>query len=776
MANQEELCMTQLSVIGFPRIGAGRELKKWTENFFADKLSGEELQKNAAGLRTRHWSLQREHGIDFIPSNDFSLYDGMLDMACLLNIIPERYRQAALNPLDTYFAMAKGYQDRNFDLKALPMKKWFTTNYHYIVPVIEAGMEIRLSGDKPFREYGEALSAGIKTKPVLIGPFTFLKLAKIESNQLNILDLAGAIAAAYREIFQKFSDLQVDWIQLDEPALVTDLSPADIELLTTVYPAILAGKNGLKVLLQTYFGDIRDVYEQIIALEFDAIGLDFVDGEPNFDLLAKHGFPSDMLLFAGMVNGRNIWRNQYPKTLAKLDRLLSWVDRERIILSSSCSLLHLPYTIKDEPRLEPKYLQHLAFAEEKLAELQEISALWHEKDFTMDPRFKNNTAIRSAKSTDSDSILPDVRADVKRLAGTDFIRTPSFEKRNRAQRAKLNLPFLPTTTIGSFPQTAEIRKLRKSYQNSNLSPAEYTATINQKIAEVIALQEEIGLDVLVHGEYERNDMVEYFGQNLSGFLFTHNGWVQSYGTRCVKPPVIFGDIQRRSPITIDCISYAQHLTAKPVKGMLTGPVTILNWSFVREDLPLREVAYQLALAIKAEVMDLETAGIQIIQIDEAAFREKLPLRKADWHTYLDWAISAFRLTHAAVKPETQIHTHMCYSEFAGIIPEIEALDADVFTFEAARSDLSILDALNASGFRMGTGPGVYDIHSPRVPGKNEIKAIITTMIRKIDPRKLWVNPDCGLKTRGMEETVASLKNMVAAANELREEWCPKQDE
>jgi 5-methyltetrahydropteroyltriglutamate--homocysteine methyltransferase len=761
--------MTQLSVVGFPRIGAGRELKKWTESFFAGRLSADELQQNAAGLRTRHWLLQRENGIDFIPSNDFSFYDGMLDMAYLLNIVPERYRQAELNTLDTYFAMAKGYQDRNFDLKALPMKKWFNTNYHYIVPAIEPDMEIKLNGDKPFREYQEALLLGIKTKPVLIGPLTFLKLVKIESEDRNIFELADSIALVYHEILNKFSNLQADWIQFDEPVLATDLAPADIELFQRVYSTILTAKNNLKVLLQTYFGDIRDIYTQATALEFDAIGLDFVEGEENFNLLAQYEFPADKLLFAGMVNGKNIWRNHYPKTLEKLDRLLFRVDLNRIVLSSSCSLLHLPYTTKNEPRLEPKHLRNLAFAEEKLVELYEISALWAERNPYTDQRFQNNEAAVSAKYVNNESILPEIRAKIEGLTEADFVRNPSFEKRTLNQQAKLKLPLLPTTTIGSFPQTPEIRKLRKSYQDGDIAPAEYDETIRQKVAAIIALQEEIGLDVLVHGEYERNDMVEYFGQNLSGFLFTETGWVQSYGTRCVKPPIIFGDIGRTRPITVDWITYAQSLTTKPVKGMLTGPVTILNWSFVREDLPLQEVAYQLALAIKAEVMDLEAGGIGIIQIDEAAFREKLPLRKADWRSYLDWSIPAFRLTNAAVKPETQIHTHMCYSEFKEILEEIEALDADVFTFEAARSDLSILDALNANGFRMQTGPGVYDIHSPRIPGKEEIKEIISKMIPKIGLRKLWVNPDCGLKTRELAETLPSLKNMVSAARELRSE-------
>jgi 5-methyltetrahydropteroyltriglutamate--homocysteine methyltransferase len=760
--------MSKLSVIGYPRIGAQRELKKWTEGYFAGKLSGEELQKNIAGLRERHWATQREKGIDFIPSNDFSFYDSMLDMAFLLNVIPERYQKLNLNPLDTYFAMAKGYQDQTHDVKALPMKKWFNTNYHYIVPALEEGLTAKLNGDKPFREYQEALALGIKTKPVFIGPFTFLKLAKVESGK-NSFDYSEPFVNVYQQILDRFDALHADWIQFDEPSLATDLTADEIHWFAAIYRILLHRKKNLRILLPTYFGDIHDVYNSVISLDFDGIGLDLAEGEQNIELIAKNGFPKDKLLFAGVVNGKNIWINDYQKTLQKLGRIAEKIDRERIVLSTSCSLLHVPYSVSFETCLEPQFRKHLAFAEEKLTELKEIAILWNEADYTQSETFMKNSRLIAGKLESDECRATEIREKIKRLTEDDFARNPPFEKRIAQQMSRLKLPLLPTTAIGSFPQTAEVRRLRKTYHNGDITWGQYNDAIKQKIADVIRLQEDIGLDVLVHGEYERNDMVEYFGENLAGFLFTQNGWVQSYGTRCVKPPIIFGDISRTHPITVDYIAYAQSLTTKPVKGMLTGPVTILNWSFVREDLPLQDIAYQIALAIKAEVADLEAKGIGIIQIDEAALREKLPLRKTDWENYLDWAIRAFRLTHAAVKPETQIHTHMCYSEFGEIIEEIAAMDADVITFEAAKSDLSILEALHACAFKPATGPGVYDIHSPRVPGKEEIKEILRKILQQIDLDKLWVNPDCGLKTRGMEETIASLRNMTAAARELREE-------
>ncbi len=762
--------MQRISVVGFPRLGARRELKKWVEGYLNGKISKQELLANSADLRRRQWLLQKEKGIDYIPSNDFSFYDTILDTACLLGIVPEKYGELGLDGLDTYFAMAKGFQDESRDVKALPMKKWFNTNYHYLVPSIGSGSEIRLSGGKPLDEYAEALGAGVKTKPVIVGPLTFLKLSNILDKGKSYTDYADSILNAYKQQLLKFNELGAQLVQIDEPILATDLSCEDAGCFTAMYKSLLKEKGSVKVLLQTYFGDIRDVYKEVMLLDFDAVGLDFSEGERNAELIEKYGFPENRLLFAGIVNGKNIWINDYKKTMEKLELLERRVNRKNIVLSTSCSLLHVPYTVKNETGMDEKYIKQLAFAEEKLEELKELAELRASDAYASDVKYAANAAKISEKQERRELIDEAVREDVDSLIEDDFVRQPAFEERIKIQRERLKLPMLPTTTIGSFPQTAEVRELRRAYKKGEINREQYDSQIKDRIAGIVRFQEEAGLDVLVHGEYERNDMVEYFGENLSGFLFTQNGWVQSYGTRGVKPPIIFGDVKRIRPITVEYITHAQGLTDKPVKGMLTGPVTILNWSFPREDLSLREIAYQIALAIRQEVKDLEARGIRIIQIDEAALREKLPLRREDWHReYLSWAIRAFRLVHAYVRPQTQIHTHMCYSEFKDIIKEIEELDPDVITFEAARSDLSLLDVLKESDFRPEAGPGVYDIHSPRVPGAEEIKEILLRMIGRLDIKKLWINPDCGLKTRGMAETEASLKNMVTAVRELRRE-------
>ena len=760
--------MQRLSIVSYPRIGAQRELKRWVEDYFNRKTTKDDLLSRSAELKKRQWAFQAEKGIDFIPSNDFSLYDGFLDTAFLLNVIPDSYRTLNLNELDTYFAMARGYQDERRDVKALAMRKWFNRNYHYMVPVIDDNTEFKLNSSKPFDEYSEALELGIRTKPVIIGPFTFLKLSKVTALNKTYFDCGADILKVYKQILGKFNAMQVEWIQIDEPALVTDLDKQDIEFFISLYQELLSSKEALKVLLQTYFGDIRDVYEKVISLRIDALGLDFIEGEKNLELIKKYGFPKDVILFAGVVNGKNIWRNSYEKTIRILNSLAASIDKERIVLNTSCSLLHVPYTVKNEINMDEKFKKHFAFAEEKLDELVELGELFNDASYEQNKKYIQNVSLIKEKAEDTAYIDLQIRQRIANLKESDFSRSNRFEERTGLQKERLKLPVLPTTTIGSFPQTAEIKEIRKQYKNKSLSFEQYNDKIKEKIAQIIRLQEEIGLDVLVHGEFERNDMVEYFGENLSGFLFTEKAWVQSYGTRCVKPPIIWGDIKRTKPITVEYIAYAQSLTNKPVKGMLTGPVTILNWSFPREDISLREMTFQIALAIKEEVTDLENRGIKIIQIDEAALREKLPLRRQDWNShYLDWAIKAFRLVHSGVKHYTQIHTHMCYSEFEDIIKEIDDMDADVISFEAARSDLSIIEVLKRNNFRTEVGPGVYDIHSPRVPSKEEIRQVIIKMAGKLDKNKLWINPDCGLKTRGMEETVQSLKNMVAAVEELR---------
>lgn len=754
----------QTSVIGFPRIGTLRELKFASEKYFRKEIEAEELQQIAETLRKTHWSIQKEAGIDYISSNDFSFYDMTLDTAVLLNIIPKRYKELELSGLDTYFAMARGYQGASGDVKALAMKKWFNTNYHYIVPEVEDDTVIQLSGNKLVDEYAEAKALGIETKPVVIGAYTMLRLCRFTGKK-PALDYVEDIISAYQNLVKKCEENQIAWVQFDEPALVWDMEESDIALFHKIYDGILSCKKHSHILLQTYFGDVRDIYQDLIQMPFDGIGLDFIEGKETLNLVNTYGFSQDKQLFAGLVNGKNIWKNCFDKTLKVLQTLND--KKIKAVLSTSCSLLHVPYTLKHEHKISQEYLAYFAFAEEKLGELKELSILADAADYMKEAAYKENQKLFAEER---DCKNADVKKRLSEVTENDYVRLPERSTRQKLQKKVLGLPEFPTTTIGSFPQTKDVKANRQAYRKGEISEQEYIDFNRKKIAECVALQEEIGLDVLVHGEYERNDMVEYFGEALGGFLFTEKAWVQSYGTRCVKPPVIWRDVYRKNPITVAWSVYAQSLTKKPMKGMLTGPVTILNWSFPREDISIRESIAQIALAIRDEVLDLEANGIQVIQIDEAALREKLPLRKSDWYTeYLDFAISAFRLTHSGVKPETQIHTHMCYSEFTDIIAAIDDMDADVITFEASRSDLQILDSLRENHFETEVGPGVYDIHSPRVPSVEEIVNALHIMLTKIEKDKLWVNPDCGLKTRGTRETEASLRNMVEAAKKIRKQ-------
>lgn len=757
----------QTSVIGFPRIGTLRELKFASEKYFRGEISSQELLDTAKNLRKIHWTIQKNEGIDFIPSNDFSFYDTLLDTAAALGIVPRRYKELNLSGLDTYFAMARGYQGESGDVKALAMKKWFNTNYHYIVPEVEDDTVIRLSADKLLNEYKEAKELGITTKPVIAGPYTVLKLCRFTENK-GIDDFLDDFIAAYKELIALCNDNNISWLQLDEPALVYDLSDADKALFNKIYDELLKERGNCNILLQTYFGDVRDIYEDIINKPFAGVGLDFNEGRKTFELVEKYGFPAGKLLFAGVVNGKNIWKNNYKKTLDLIRSIKNACDNNiNVVISTSCSLLHVPYTLKHEDKLADSYKIHFSFAEEKLTELAELGVLADKKQ---DKVKSENAYIDNQKVFEEERNChnAEVKERLANIKEEDYVRLPLRSERQKLQNEKLGLPEFPTTTIGSFPQTKEIKAERAAYRKNEISEEEYTQYIKKQIADCVKWQEEIGLDVLVHGEYERNDMVEYFGEALEGYLFTQKAWVQSYGTRCVKPPVIWGDVYRKKPMTVDWSVYAQSLTNKPMKGMLTGPVTILNWSFPREDITIKESILQIALAIRDEVLDLEAAGIKVIQIDEAALREKLPLRKSDWYNeYLDFAIPAFRLTHSGVKKDTQIHTHMCYSEFTDIIPAIDDMDADVITFEASRSDLLILDSLRENNFETEVGPGVYDIHSPRVPSVDEIVNALNIMLTKISRDKLWVNPDCGLKTRGVKETDASLRNMVEAAKIIR---------
>lgn len=751
------------SVIGFPRVGKLRELKFATEKYFRNEITEEELKKVGSTIRISQWRLQKEHKVDFIPSNDFSFYDGILDTAFLFHMIPARYEALHLSSLDTYFAMARGYQGEKGDVKALAMKKWFNTNYHYMVPELEDDAKVQLTGNKPFEEYQEAKKENIETKPVVIGAFTLLKLTRFPGKKTRF-DFVDDFIAAYSELLQKFEKSGATWVQFDEPCLVQDLTKEDLELFEKLYTGILGTKGGVNVLLQTYFGDIRDGYEQIVHMDFDGIGLDFIEGKETRHLVKTYGFPEDKMLFAGVVNGKNIWRNHYEKTLGTISNLKEL--GHNVVIGTSCSLLHVPYTLENETKLDEQVKKHFAFAYEKLEELEVLKVLTKD-NARINVLYQEN---KNLFAEDRNAFDAAVKQCVDNIKEEDFIRLPAFEEREVIQKKEFALPEFPTTTIGSFPQTKQVKQIRRKYKNNEITLDEYQTFLKEQIAQCIALQEEIGLDVLVHGEYERNDMVEYFGEHLNGYLFTEKAWVQSYGTRCVKPPIIWGDVSRSKPMTVAWSVYAQSKTKKPMKGMLTGPVTILNWSFPREDISLKESAYQIALAIRDEVLDLEKNGIRIIQIDEAALREKLPLRRSDWYTeYLDWAVKAFRLVHSGVKAGTQIHTHMCYSEFTDIIAAIDTMDADVITFEASRSDLTILDSLKEHHFKTEVGPGVYDIHSPRIPSVEEIVTALEKMRDKVQPEKLWVNPDCGLKTRGTKETKASLENMVQAAKQFREQ-------
>ena len=744
------------TIVGFPRIGENRELKFITEKYFKHEATEEELKERAKDLRQYDRKLLLDSGLTNFTSNHFSFYDQMLDAAFLFNVIPENIAELDLSDLDKYFALARGYQGEKGDVKAWPMKKWFNTNYHYIVPQFTADTDVKLAGTEIFDEFVEAKEDGTITRPVLVGPFTLLQLSEFHGCVKE--DFVGAFIEAYARIFKQLEDLGANWIQLDEPSLVKDLDEKELALFKALYEPLLLQKGKLKVLAQTYFGDVRDAYDVLLKLPFDGIGLDFVEGRKTLELVER-GFDDGKVLFAGVVNGKNIWRNNYQKTLDLLKKL----NVKNLVLTTSCSLLHVPYTVASE-ELEEDVTKHFAFAEEKVRELVELDALLKNQS----PEFlRKNAELFEKPRVLENAELHQKIADLKPEV---FVRQPEFAVREKIQKQEFNLPLLPTTTIGSFPQTREVKQKRAAFRKHEISQEEYDEFIAERIDSWIRFQEEIGLDVLVHGEFERNDMVEYFGQHLEGYVFTKKAWVQSYGTRCVKPPIIWGDVSRKDPITVRWSVYAQKQTKKIVKGMLTGPVTILNWSFPREDISIKESTLQLALAIREEVLDLEKNGIRIIQIDEAALREKLPLRRSDWQSeYLDWAIPAFRLVHSGVRPETQIHTHMCYSEFNDIIPAIDDMDADVISFEASRSNLEILDELKEKNFKTEVGPGVYDIHSPRIPTVEEIEQALHRILAKVKKEKVWVNPDCGLKTRGEKETKASLKNLTQAAQNIREE-------
>lgn len=756
--------MALSSVLGYPRIGADREWKKAIEAYWAGKTDEAELHRSLKEIRLAHLRKQQEKGIDLIPVGDFSYYDHVLDTAAMFGIIPERFGyEGGAVPLSVYYAVARGTQNA----AASEMTKWFNTNYHYIVPELGEAKPA-LAENRPLRAYLEAKEElGIDGKPVVLGPLTFLKLSKgYAASELD--EWIDRLLPLYVELLRELADAGVRWVQMDEPILVAKLTDDDLARLRRIYGTFAEAVPGLRVMLQTYFESVEN-YEEIVRLPVAGIGLDLARGfglAGNLEALRKHGFPADKTLGAGIVNGRGIWRADLDEGFALLEELAGIVPEERLIVQTSCSLLHVPVSAARETKLSPELRSSLAFADEKL---DEVVRLAQGSAGSEEARAVCKSALEALKQSPVRH-RRDVQEAVSAMAAKEPKRGLPFAERRKLQAERWGLPLFPTTTIGSFPQSADVRKARQLWRKGEWSQERYDAFIREQIDLWIELQEEIGLDVLVHGEFERTDMVEFFGEKLDGFAFTQFGWVQSYGSRCVKPPIIFGDVAFLEPMTVPETAYAQSRTKRPVKGMLTGPVTILNWSFVRDDLPREQVAAQLAYALRQEVEALERAGIGMIQVDEPAVREGLPLKESDHAGYLAWAVKSFKMTTCSVKDATQIHTHMCYCEFHDMIDSIEAMDADVISIESSRSHGELLSSFETNAYPLGIGLGVYDIHSPRVPDAEEMEKHIERALNVLDPKLFWINPDCGLKTRGQTETVASLRNMVEAARRAREKF------
>lgn len=757
--------------LGYPRIGAKRELKFALEDYWSGKISQDTLLLKAKELRKEHWLIQQQKGIELIPTNDFSLYDQVLDLSFILGAIPPRYKESFNlkdRNLDLYFAMARGQQREGADVIAMEMTKWFDTNYHYIVPEFYMDQEFELSPDKILNELQEAIAIGITPKPVLIGPLSYLLLGKEKEPGFNRLSLLEKLLPVYIKLLQKIKNSGASWIQIDEPFLVMDVAKDLADQYKEVFKRIANEVPGLKVILATYFGDLDQCAPWVAKLPVYALHIDLVRGKEGLDKVLESLDPNTSLSL-GIVDGRNIWKNDYKNSLELIEKATGNLGASRVLLAPSCSLLHVPFDLDQEHHTDslPNEVKNwMAFAKQKLKEVVQLCELAHEPSKHVSVLEENTKVIHDKLHSEL------IHKKIVKQAMDDLVdskahRLSEFKIRQSLQKAHLRLPLFPTTTIGSFPQTTQVRALRSRLRNKRISQSDYDLKIAQAIKEAVLWQEEIGLDVLVHGEFERNDMVEYFGEQLEGFVFTKFGWVQSYGSRAVKPPIIFGDVHRPHPMTVKWTSYAQGLTGLPVKGMLTGPVTILQWSFVRDDQPCEVTANQIALAIGEEVRDLEKAGIKIIQIDEPAIREGLPLKRKDWEVYLDWAINAFRISAYRVKDTTQIHTHMCYSEFNDIIRHIAAMDADVITIETSRSHMELLEAFVDFKYPNEIGPGVYDIHSPRVPSEKEMIVLLEKAANLIPIENLWVNPDCGLKTRGWQETKDALIKMVNAAKALR---------
>ena len=754
--------MSKNYVIGFPRIGEKRELKKVLEDYWAKKVDFSEVKYVAENLRKRHWTYQKEAKIDFIASNDFSLYDNMLDSSILLGAIPKRFQH--LKDEELYFAMARGNQD----CVAMEMTKWFNTNYHYIVPEISKDTTFKLNSKKVIEEYKEALELGINTKINLIGAITYLGLSKSVDNS-DLFAHISSVVKVYKELLEEISKLNSEIVvQFDEPLFVKDLEPKVLSLLKPVYDELSNVSKNIKIVVTTYFEHSNEATKILVNTPIWALGLDFIHGVKNFETL-EFIKNSNKVLIAGVIDGRNIWKSNFEDKLNLLNKISNVVSKDNIIVGTSCSLLHVPFTLSYEDNLDKEIKSWLAFANEKLKELNLVSKQFFGSKLSLEDiaNIEKNRQDNIQRKVSTKIHNQKIQEEIKNLK--KFEREDKFEDRIKAQREFFKYDALTTTTIGSFPQTPEIRENRKNYKANLISKEEYETQIKKYIDDCVAFQDEIGLDILVHGEPERNDMVEYFGQLLEGFAFTQNAWVQSYGSRCVKPPVIFGDVSRPNAMTVEWIKYAQSKTSKVMKGMLTGPVTILNWSFVRDDIPRNEVTKQIALCINKEVDDLQNAGIKMIQVDEAAFKEGYPLRAENIKAYENWAVDNFRLSVSSAKANTQIHTHMCYSEFNDIIKTIEAMDADVISIETARSGNRLLKIFKEVNYKQEIGPGIYDIHSPRVPSVQEMVNQIKALIEVLPKEQLWINPDCGLKTRKWPEVKESLKNMVEAVKIVKKQ-------
>jgi 5-methyltetrahydropteroyltriglutamate--homocysteine methyltransferase len=756
--------------LGHPRIGAQRELKRALEAYWSGRSSRDALEATGRDLRQRHWLTMRAAGLDHIPSNDFSFYDHVLDAAIATGVVPPRY-QAVPDPLARMFAMARGLQDRatGADLPALEMTKWFDTNYHYLVPELAPDQVFQLDPRKILGEVAEARTLGIAVRPVLLGPVTLLRLSKTTagapaSTSIGVLD---RLVGAYEELLATLAGEGVDWVQLDEPALALDLDGPTREAYRRALERLSFLKKRPRLMLTTYFEGIADNLDVAVQSGCEAIHVDLVRAPEQLEAVLA-ALPPKTILSAGVVDGRNVWRADLDAAHARVRRAVRALGPERVWVAPSCSLLHVPVDVAGEEGLDPQLKSWLAFARQKLDEIRALADAAGE-DAPDAAAFATSRAVREGRRASERVRNAAVRSRVRAVADGMLRRRSPYPQRAPQQRARFSLPLLPTTTIGSFPQTADVRAARAAWRARRLMDADYVRFLKEETARCIAKQEELGLDVLVHGEFERTDMVEYFGEQLEGFAFTQNGWVQSYGSRCVKPPVLYGDVARPRPMTVDWSRYAQSLTARPVKGMLTGPVTILQWSFVRDDEPRAAVCAQVALALRDEVADLEAAGIGMIQVDEPAIREGLPLRRGNWANYLRWAVDGFRLASAGVRDETQIHTHMCYADFGDILPAVAAMDADVLSIETSRSRMELLEDFGRFAYPNEVGPGVYDIHSPRVPSADEMAQLLRRAATVLPPERLWVNPDCGLKTRGWPEVEAALRNLVEAARHLRQD-------